>query len=434
MISRVGATPPIRIAHFGLGAFHRAHQAWYTQHSPDAAEWGIAAFTVRSPDAADTLRSQDCVYSLVQRGSEHDDVETVSSIVSASSGDDIHALTEVFLTVDLAVITLTVTERGYRLRWDGSLDPEDELLTEDLRRLDSAQTGDPAPRTVLARLLLGLSVRQQAGLAGVAVVPCDNVPDNGSFVRKGLLEAAERVDHTLASWIDENVTFVSTSVDRITPRVSSDDVEAIQSSTGFQDAAPVVTEPFSVWVLSGQFPAGRPKGEAAGALFVGDIEPWERRKLWMLNGAHTLLAAAGLSRGHLTVDAAINDPDIIQAVRDYWREAQLHLPTEVQAAAYAEDLERRFQNGRIAHQLAQIAIDSADKMRLRIVPIAEAELREGRTAEACARVFAFWAAPQGEDALTSVRTLSSALAASSSFVDLVGAFLEQERAVEVVSS
>jgi fructuronate reductase len=394
-LSRTAPGPPIRIVHLGLGAFHRAHQAWYTAHAHDAAEWGIAAFTGRRPDAAEVLAEQDGLYTLIERGPEGDRDEVVASLVEAVDGADTARVVELFRDPELAVVTLTVTEAGYRLDGDGRPDRADEELTADLAALRTAiRSGGPlealAPTTTLGRLLTGLESRRLARGGPLAIVPCDNLPRNGPFVGRGVAAAAREVGDDLAGFVADSVAFVSTSVDRITPRVTEADVDAFNARAAWQDRAPVITEPFADWVLSGRFPAGRPAWEDAGARFVDDIEPWERRKLWLLNGAHTLLALAGPPLGHETVAAAIGDPALRAAVAAFWEEAVRHLPAALETTAYRDALLARFDNARIEHRLDQIAQDSERKLALRIVPVAEAELSAGRTASGCAFVLAAW--------------------------------------------
>ncbi len=419
---------PIRIVHLGLGAFHRAHQAWYTAHAHDADGWGIAAFTGRRPDAAEVLAEQGGLYTLIERGPDGDRDEVVTSLVEAVDGADTARLVELFRVPELAVVTLTVTEAGYRLDDAGRPDLADAELSSDLAALRAAiRRGDPleatTPATTLGRLLTGLESRRRAGGGPLAVVPCDNLPRNGPFVGRGLTEAAREVDDGLARFVSGSVAFVSTSVDRITPRVTEADVDAFNARAERLDRSPVITEPFADWVLSGHFPAGRPAWEDAGARFVDDIEPWERRKLWLLNGAHTLLALAGPARGHETVAEAIGDPVLRGAVAAFWGEAVRHLPAELETAAYRDALLARFDNARIEHRLAQIAQDSDRKVALRIVPVAEAELRAGRTASGCAFALAAWLDSSRSDAAGDPRArigrLSPLLAGNAGFMRTV---------------
>ncbi|WP_062525986.1 mannitol dehydrogenase family protein [Demequina rhizosphaerae] len=390
-LSRAAAglgTPPPRIVHLGLGAFHRAHQAWYTAHADDAAAWGIAAFTGRSPREADALAAQECLYTVAARGADGDEVEVVGSIVEAHHGADVDALRGLVARPEVAVVTLTVTEAGYRLLPDGTPDPGDTAMVADLAVL-RARMGEPA--TPLGRLVVALDARRRACAGPIAVVPCDNVPGNGPWVREGVLALASALDDALAAWIASDVSFVSTSVDRITPRRAEGD-ESLAAAAGWIDGSPIVTEPFSDWILSGGFPAGRPAWETAGARLVDDIEPFENRKLWMLNGAHTVLASLGRLRGHATVADAIADPVCRELVEDVWDAAARHLPADVDAAAYRVALVERFANPRIVHLLEQIAQDSSVKLAARIVPVARLELAAGGEALPAAAALGAWIA------------------------------------------
>ena len=352
-------TAPVRIVHLGLGNFQRAHQAWYTEHAADRAEWGIAGFTVRSAGLADRLTAQDGLYSLVERGPEVDRVEVIGSLVEAHPGDS-PRLAELLAAPETAVVTLTVTEAGYS--FDGD-----------------------APPLALGRLAAGLETRRRAGAGPIALVSCDNLPSNAAVLRRAL----ERIDPGLDDWLDETATFVSTSVDRITPRLTSAELAWLRMASGWDDDAPVVAEPFSDWVLQGAFPAGRPQWETAGARFVDDVEPFERRKLWLLNGAHTILAASGPGRGHETVAAAFDDPYCAALVTGFWDEAGRHLTSAgLDIPAYLAQLRQRFANPRIAHRLTDIADQAPAKVRVRLLPVLQAERAAGRSGAATLRALA----------------------------------------------
>lgn len=386
-------TAPPRIVHIGLGAFHRAHQAWYTAHAADAAEWGIAAFTGRSPQAAEELEPQGGVYTLIQRSADGDSAEIMTSIVEVHDGANIDRLVELLSLPETALVTLTITETAYRLRANGEPDLDDPDVARDVENLSSPASGIQRPTTVLGRLIVALDARRRSAAGPIAVVPCDNIPDNGEYVRTGVTALARLVSSELAGWVEQNVSFVSTSVDRITPRMTDADRETAAELTGLADAAPVVTEPFRDWVLSGDFPAGRPHWESAGATFVDDIEPFERRKLWLLNGAHSLLAYSGLLRGHATVAEAMADPECRAWVQQLWDADARNLPAEeLQLDEYRLALETRFDNARIAHQLAQIAGEGSLKLRVRIAPVLLAEQDAGRDSSVEVRAIASWIA------------------------------------------
>jgi len=357
--------PPVRMVHLGLGAFHRAHQLWYTQHAEDGATWGVAAFTMRSGSAAAVLAPQEGLFTLIERGAADDRFETLWSLVEVGDGSSDGGrarMVELIASPETAVVTLTVTEAGY------------------------------APDAPAARVLrAGLEARFAAEAGPLAVVPCDNLGANGELARRAVLGTSDGpVPVGFEAWLAEQVSFVSTSVDRITPRATPHEAAEVLAGCGWRDEAPVVCEPFRSWVLEGRFPAGRPAWETAGARFVTELEPWERRKLWMLNGAHTLLATAGRLRGHETVAQAIADPELLRAVRAFWAEAARNLPDDVEAVAYGAELVSRFSNGRIAHLLEQIAQDSVAKLRFRALPVWRAERAAGRSGEAARAVVEAW--------------------------------------------
>ena len=394
-LHRTTPPPPVRIVHLGLGAFSRSHTAWYTHASPDAGEWGIAAYTGRSHDLSDRLIAQEGLYTLVERGVLDDQHEVIESVVRAHPGDDIESLVRDLAAPRTAIVTLTITEVGYRLRPDDNPDHDDPLVARDRDELSAVIRGrtdlaQARPKTAIGRLLLGLEARRCAGGGPLAVVSCDNLPDNGGRLGRGLTAWAKSAAPDLSEWIRDNVSFVSSSVDRITPRISAREADAL--SARYADRAPVVAEPFRDWVLSGRFPAGRPTWEAAGARFVDDLEPWEARKLWLLNGAHTLLACLGLLRGHMTVADAIADPVCRSAVEQLWDDAEAALPSDLDISSYRAALLVRFSNPRIEHLLAQIVQDTDTKIRLRIAPVAEIARTEGRDARGCALAFASWIA------------------------------------------
>lgn len=390
---------PVRIVHLGLGAFHRAHQAWYTAAADPEGHWVIAAFTGRSQEAAATLDRQDDVYTVLTRGPDGDDIRTVESIVAAHDGGDTAALRDYLSRPEVCVVTLTVTEKGYRRGADGGLDPDDIETAADALVLATA-CADPdavvAPGTLTtmpARLLWGLDARRHAlPDSTIALIPCDNLDDNGSALRRVLLDLAARTCPALGAWIDAHVDVVSTSVDRITPRTTAADIDAVAATTGIRDEALVVTEPFHSWILSGTVRGERPPWEDAGARFVTDIAPFERRKLWMLNGAHSLLAYDGILRDHATVAEAIADRGCAAGVDALWDLAEDLLDTApgLDLPAYREALVARFANPAIVHHLRQIAADGSVKLRARAVePLRRARAR-GESGAAALAVITAW--------------------------------------------
>jgi len=375
----------MRIVHLGLGNFFRAHQAWYTSVAPDSGEWPIAAFAGRSPGAAAALNAQHGRYTLLVRGPSQDDASIIGALDAAYPANDLHAWREHLAAHRTTVVTLTVTEAGYLRGAGGGLD-ESRAAAD----VSAWLRGDPV-RTVPGRLMAGLAERRIYGGGPIAIVPCDNLPENGEAVARVLLDFTTLAEPALVPWIRDNVSFVTTMVDRITPRSTGEDVRAAVALTGFDDAVPVVTEPFTEWVLSGVFPGGRPAWEAGGARFVSDITPHEQRKLLLLNGGHSLLAYAGSARGHATVADAVADPECRAWLGQWWDEASRHVPLPPgELAAYREALLARFGNRRIRHTLAQIAADGSQKLPVRVLPVLRAEVAAGRLPPGAIRIVAAW--------------------------------------------
>jgi fructuronate reductase len=368
----VAATPTERIVHIGLGAFHRAHQAWFTAQVDTEKQWGIVAFTGRSAKAAEELASQDGLFTLTTRSEDGDKFEVIDSIVRAEDGNDTEAFTSAIANPQTAIVTLTITEAGYGMDASGHVDTSN-------------------PPATLHRLAVALETRRRVNGQPIAVVSCDNMPSNGSLLKVAMGDLFASFGAESVAWMNANVSFVSTSIDRITPKTTDADIDTVLAATGWDDCSPVVTEPFRDWVLEGEFPLGRPAWEKVGARFVDHIEPFENRKLWLLNGSHSLMAYAGQLRGHETVAQAIADETCLEWVEGFWNEAVQHLPADgLDLPNYRAALLGRFRNGKIAHRLAQIAIDGSTKLRVRIAPVAKAELAAGRDAMGCAVAIRAW--------------------------------------------
>ncbi len=342
---------PERIVHIGLGAFFRAHQAVYTQHASDSQDWGIVAYTGRSASLADQLRPQGCKYTLVVKTAAQDSFEVIDSVVRVEAAENVVDLIQTISNPETAIVTLTITEAGYQ---------------------PSAQ---PLDSYAIGRLALALDARRKAGVAAPTLLSCDNMPDNSMVLRKALLVAGSTLGSEFQEYVGQ-ASYVSSSVDRITPKTTDDDV-ALVAATGFPSSAPVITEEFSDWVLSGEFPLGRPNWESAGARFVAELEPWENRKLWLLNGAHSLIASYGLRLGYQSVDQAIQDSEIRAAVDAWWSDATEQLPTGLDLENYKQSLLRRFSNPRISHKLAQIALEGLTKHSVRFATVAEEYVARG---------------------------------------------------------
>ena len=432
------AAPPVRLVHLGLGNFHRAHQAWYTANASDGSGWGIAAFTGRRPDVAEQLAPQEALYTLITRSADGDAFEVIGSLAAVHPSSDHGAYLDYLRRPEVAVVTITVTEAGYVRGSDGHLDRSREAIAEDI----AALRADPeaAVTTLPAKMVAGLLTRRAADAGPVTILSCDNLPENGEVTARVVTDLAAEVDDTLLGWIDEQVDFATSMVDRITPATTENDRSLVASTQGYEDAAPVPTEPYAEWVVAGRFPGGRPEWEDAGARVVDDVGPYEQRKLWLLNGSHSLLAYAGSIRGHSTIDEAIGDSQCRAWVEEFWDEASRHLILPADAAAdYRTALLDRFGNPRVRHQLAQIAPDGSIKLPVRIIPALGLERGEDRMPVGCATAIAAWilhlrgqGAPikdPGADAARAAAAASDLPSAVSGVLDTLSSGLGSDRAL-----
>lgn len=343
-----------RILHFGPGNFHRAHQAIFTQQ---AGGWTITGVSLKSAGTRDALVGQAFDYTLVIRDADGERMERMTvldDILVAPENPD--AVLDTLADGSVQVVTVTVTEKGYHLNADGRLNLSDPEVAADL--------DTNLPRTLVGYLARGL-MRRQIDMAGpISVISCDNLSGNGAKLRTAVLDFAQAAGLGLTL---SEATFPDTMVDRITPR-APDDLSDRVAAMDLPSAAPVVTEGFSEWVIADDFAGLRPAWETAGARLVADVAPFEARKLRMLNGAHSMLAYAGLNRGFVHVHEAVADPDLRRRCRALMQAAAgtLQGVGEDELRIYGEALIVRFDNPALQHALAQIAMDGSQKMPVRI--------------------------------------------------------------------
>jgi fructuronate reductase len=350
--------------HLGVGNFHRAHQAVYVDDCLAAdGSWGIRGVSLRRPDMRDALAPQDGLYTLAVKDGATTKARIVGSILDMLvATEDIEPVLAAMTDPATRIVSLTVTEKGYcHDPSNGDLDPQNAGIIADLDRPDR-------PSTVPGLLVEALRRRRNAGVAPFTVLSCDNLPSNGRTLGRIVGQYAALIDDALAQWIGGTIAFPSTMVDRIVPATSDADRSAIAALTGFDDAWPVVTEPYTQWVIEDVFPAGRPDFAAAGAELVADVAPFERMKLRMLNGAHWTLAYVGQLLGHETVADAMQDSALARLVAQVMDEAAatLDLPA-ADLAAYGRALRTRFANPALRHRTAQIAMDGSQKIPQRLL-------------------------------------------------------------------
>lgn len=377
------------IVHLGVGAFHRAHQAMFTDAvlaTGDLA-WGIVGAGLVSTNMKEALIPQDCLYTLAERGADSEKLSVIGAIVDMLSGvEEAGKLLVKMSDISTRIVSLTVTEKGYYLDpASGTLQLQAPAIVADLAFPD-------LPRTILGLIVRSLKNRQVAGIPPFTVLSCDNLPNNGKLAKAAVLAFAREVDASLAQWIEANVCFPCTMVDRITPATTDDDRAHINELIGLEDAWPVVTEQFVQWVIEDQFTMGRPDWTVAGAVFSDEIERWENMKLRCLNGSHSTLAYLGQLTGRETVAEAMQLPLITNILDPLWVEIRevLHAPKGVNPADYVESLKQRFRNPALKHRTAQIACDGSQKLPQRLLAPLRDRIAKGLASPMIATAIVAW--------------------------------------------
>lgn len=374
----------VGIVHLGLGAFHKAHQAYYTDRALEASggDWRIMGVSIRNCDAADQINAQDGVFTLLSRDANGTDARLIGSLKGAIClAKEPARLMDVMTDPNTRIVSITVTEKGYGINpATGEADIDNPVVANDL-------TGTDMPRGILGLLVEALRLRRSEGTKPFTVLSCDNLPSNGVYVRNGVIDFARRKDPDLADWIADNVSFPSTMVDRITPAATDETFALAEELTGWADTCAIEAEGFHQWVIEDNFSDGRPDWEAAGAIFTADVEPYEQMKLRMLNGSHSLIAYMGYLAGYEHVRDAMADENIKALVRRHLYTTLKTLPDieGIDFKTYADALLVRFANPNIAHQTFQIATDGSQKMPQRIFSPAD----DAAQADISTRPFAF---------------------------------------------
>lgn len=399
-IEAASASGRIGIVHLGLGAFHRAHQAVYLeryrQRSGDEA-WGVCSANLRaSVDLVDSLKEAGYCYHVA----EYADSQTLTlreigvieeALFTGRDGSnrwgrDREALLERLAASETRIVTLTVTEKGYFLNpASGELRLDDPMIAGDI-------ASPQEPRTAPGLLVEALDRRRLAGAAPFTVLCCDNMPHNGARTRKAVVTLAHQRSAELAEWIEAEVAFPSSMVDRIVPAMTCADFERL-AALDVDDPNAVVGEAFSQWVVEDHFPSGRPDWEADGVEMVADVAPFETMKLRMLNGSHSLLAYVGALDGIETVFDGVSQPPLKALLRRYMLDEAaptLDMPNGTDLEAYADSLLARFANDSLRHRLQQIAMDGSQKLPQRWLQVAEANLAAGRDTACVALGLAAW--------------------------------------------
>jgi fructuronate reductase len=419
------------VVHLGIGAFTRAHQIAYFEHALNAGDlrWGVVAASLRSAGVRDQMKSQDCLYTLVERDGDTERLHLIGAVQDVLvAPENPHALVAAMASAETEIVTLTVTEKGYKLDpVTGALLLDDPAIVADLATPDAPQT---APGFIVA----ALRARRDAGLTPFTAISCDNLPHNGQRLRDAVVALARASDPALADWIAERGAFPQTMVDRIVPATVDADISALADRTGVEDRAMVKTEPFSQWVIQDWFCGERPDFEAAGVQITPAVAPWEDAKLRLLNGAHSSIAYLGGLAGIEFVDQVVARPDGARFVEALWDEAASTLaPIEgLDVPAYRRQLMARFSNSALQHKTRQIAMDGSQKLPQRLLASIAARRERGQPVEALSLGVAAWMRWQDgcddsgagftvDDPLADV--LARAVAAATSPEDKVAALL-----------
>lgn len=377
------------IVHLGIGAFARAHTALFTDVAMTVTgddRWGVIGVSQRSPIVPDQLRPQDCLYSVTARSDNVDSTAVVASLSDVIPGREQPAdVVDALASPDVQVVTLTVTEKGYRLRPDGRLDLDDDDIRADLAG---------GARTAIGQLAEGILAR---GGAPLTLVSCDNLLGNGRLLGGALAEYADALGGargaSLALALVESVRTPSTMVDRMVPATTEGSRRRAAARLGMRDEAAVVAEPFHQWVLTDDFAGERPAWESAGAIFVDDIAPWEDAKLRILNAGHSLTAYLGHLAGADTIAESIGD--------DAWRRAViglidddavplLALPDQLDPERYRDEVLQRFANPHLGHTVAKVGADGSQKIGPRLCVTLRDARRAGREPRWAALAVAAW--------------------------------------------
>ena len=382
---RTKVTPGI--VHLGIGAFHRAHMAVYVDDLLGAdPSWGIVGASLRRPDTKEALEPQDGLYTIAVRDAEGTHPRVIGSILKVmDANSEREALLALMADPSIRIVSLTVTEKGYcHDPATGELDEKHADIVHDLAH-------PTAPKSAPGMLVEALARRRAAGIAPFTVMSCDNLPNNGHTAKRIVSRLAALRDAGLGKWVDA-VAFPSTMVDRIVPSTTDADRAEIAGLIGAEDAWPIMTEPFTQWVIEDHFPGGRPAFEQAGAQLVADVEPFEHMKLRMLNGAHSTMAYSGYLGGYEYIAEVMGDPAYVKLVHGLMTEEvmpTLDMPG-VDLGAYRDQLLERFRNPALKHRTWQIAMDGSQKLPQRLLGTIRDRLKAGQGIERLALGVAAW--------------------------------------------
>jgi len=383
------------IVHFGVGGFHRAHQAMYLDrlmNEGKALDWAVCGVGVMPADRrmADALAAQDCLYTVVVKAPDGTWTARVIGSIREYlfAPDDPEAVVEKMADPRTRIVSLTVTEGGYNFNAvTGEFDASFPDVAADL------QPG-AVPRTTFGLVTEALSRRRERGVGPFTIMSCDNIQGNGDAARRSFVAFATLRDADLGAWVAESVPFPNSMVDRITPVTTPDDIAEVSRRFGIDDRWPVVCEPFTQWVLEDDFVAGRPPFEDAGVQVVADVEPYELMKLRLLNASHQALCYFGHLAGYRLVHEVCQDPLFARFLLAYMdREATptLEPVPGIDLDAYKHQLIERFSNAGVRDTVARLCAESSDRIPKWLLPVIRHNLESGGEISRSAGVVASWA-------------------------------------------
>jgi len=383
------------IVHVGIGGFHRAHQAYYTDqllHKKGNENWGICGVALLDFDKKiyQTLNEQDGLYTLIVKELDGSLTKTIiGSIVEyLFAPENPKAVIEKMADEAIKIITLTITEGGYNYNEaTKQFDFNNPLIQHDLKNPSN-------PKTIFGYLTQALKLRKVRNLKGLSIQSCDNIQGNGHVAKKMLLSFVEKANPELVDWLKSNVSFPNSMVDRITPVTSLLDISNLKKTSRIDDAWPVVCEPFKQWVIEDDFITGRPAWENVGAQFVEDVLPYEKMKLSLLNAGHSVLGILGALIGYDTIDEAVNNQNIRTFLNSYMDTEVTPVLGDLEGinlTTYKRSLLQRFGNIYIKDQIDRICFESSTKIPIFILPTVKAQLKENGSIEYAAFVIAAWA-------------------------------------------
>lgn len=379
------ATLKTGIVHLGIGAFHRAHQAVFTEDAINTkgGNWGIVGASLQRPDVPDALAAQDCLYTVESLGNAAR--YRVMGVVRAAlfAPRDRSALLAALAAPTTHAVTLTLSEKGYCLNADGALDLTHPDIAADLVAPD-------APRSAIGWLALALDQRRRNGAGPLTILSCDNLQSNGEKLAHAVRAFGKHAWPNLAPWLDANTAFPLTLVDCIVPASDAAHRARVTAALGVADDASVQREDFAQWVIQNHFAGPLPAWGAVGAEIVDDIAGYQRLKLHVLNTAHSALAYLGLPRGHTFVRQAIADPELTAFLDALMADDVMPALAPLDVATYWRTVKTRFENPMIDHRLAQIAEDGSLKLPQRLFPMLLDNARTGRHITAMAAIVRAW--------------------------------------------